>query len=69
MKPVPGHHLRGRGFRTRVEGCKQCTPLVGWLGASDGHGACECGATSPHLPSERQRQAWHREHKLAQVSA
>jgi hypothetical protein len=31
----------------------------------EGHGLCECGAVSPILASDRQRKAWHAQHKQA----
>lgn len=47
---------------TRLSGHE--LPFEGKATLPDGKCRCLCGRTSPSLPSNRQRKAWHRQHKL-----
>ena len=62
---VIGHTLDSEGAASAVSDCVTCNePRNYWMRASGpGHGKCSCGAYSEHLPSRRQRKAWHRQHK------
>jgi hypothetical protein len=73
--PLEGHALQAGGEPYLAIDCYhgRCATNVGGTvhqenGAADsvrgiGHGLCECGATSPHMPTGRLRRQWHREHK------
>lgn len=55
---LSGHVLRGEGNPYDAAG----RPSSDWR---HGRAKCSCGALSDPLPSSRQRQQWHREHKDA----
>lgn len=74
MTRTAGHTLRKEGKPYALDLCTECrhaaTEAVIWrdefgrrIRSSAGHGLCACGALSAHLPSDRQRKAWHDSHK------
>lgn len=58
---MTGHALahEGRAVETNERG----EVVLAYGRPRVGQAACECGARSDVLPSTRQRQQWHREHK------
>lgn len=61
---VPGHGLRGEGAAHVYNVRGEIVREYGFSGVGGlGRALCECGVTSPLLPSAGQRKSWHRDHK------
>jgi hypothetical protein len=76
---LPGHGLVSEGIPAFLKlGCAEdeCPNRMGEFEESDrasgqfagGHGRCQCGAVSEHLPSQGARRRWHKDHKREAAS-
>lgn len=74
MVVVRGHRLHEQGAAYGARGCPETNCVVSGNGRlqgkareGGGHARCECGESSEHLQSSRERREWHRKHKMMLV--
>jgi hypothetical protein len=71
IRVVRGHGLQSEGRPYLIVECNDADCVWERIPAEPrrspnydhGHGLCACGATSPHLLTDAERQLWYRDHK------